>query len=175
MLWSCWLSSSCLFGNPNFFHFVTPVMFQMLLLLSDITGEIILQPNGFLFFSKLLFLVTLPLFDSFNHYSWDKYLVHINVLMNSLNWLIITTEFFFFCHWHSWKLYVGAKPLIPIIIIFFCFSRTLHFSVEFSIACVFSIACFFLIYFLFLSQHLLAVCSTGKMIKTTIKNNFLHY
>ena len=96
MLWSCWLSSSCLFGNPNFFHFVTPVMFQMLLLLSDITGEIILQPNGFLFLSKLLFLVTLPLFDSFNHYSWDKYLVHINVLMNSLNWLIITTEFFFF-------------------------------------------------------------------------------
>lgn len=96
MLWSCWLSSSCLFGNPNFFHFVTPVMFQMLLLLSDITDEIILQPNGFLFFSKLLFLVTLPLFDSFNHYSWDKYLVQINVLMNSLNWLISLLIFFFF-------------------------------------------------------------------------------
>ena len=78
---------------------------------------------------------------------------------------------FFFCHWYSWNVCCNQATNFYYLCIFF-FSRTPHFSVEFSIACVFSIACFFLIYFLFLSQHLLAVCLTCKMVKTTIKKPF---
>lgn len=141
----------------------------MLLLLSDITGEIILQPNGFLFFSKLLFLVTLPLFDSFNHYSWDKYLVQINVLMNSLAY--ITTDFFFsflsltFLKCVCWN---QANHSYYHYIFLLLKDSTLLCWIFYSM-CFFYSMFFFKSTFFFLSQCLLAVCATGKMVKTTIK------
>lgn len=93
----------------------------------------------FLFFIRLLSLVTHCFTHSFNHYLWNTYL-QIDVLMTSLG---LNYFWNIFCHWNSLsvcsssQLHICAKLLFSIIFILFYVSRTLHLSVELFIACLF--------------------------------------
>lgn len=89
-----------------------------LLLFSDLTDHITFQPNVSVLFSRLLFLVTLPLFQTFIQLIFMEYLLGANVLTNSLYQLKSFLNYFFLALIFSdcrYKIHnqfsFGTKPL----------------------------------------------------------------